>query len=497
MLTQELAATREYLESTIESQEASNEALQSANEEVQSANEELQSTNEELETSKEEIQSTNEELTTVNEELRVRNDELDRANNDLNNLFSSIEMAVVMLWRDLRIRRFTPLAQKAFNILPGDVGRSICDMNLKLDIDNFAQSLAAAVNQGIPRESEVRSQDGRWYLLRIRPYRTQESRIDGATIVLVDIDALAQTQESLRNRVAELAIADRQKNEFLAILAHELRNPLAPLRNAVQILKLSPADVEVSAKARELIERQVKHMSRLVGDLLDAARAQHGQIQLQRELLDLRAIVERAVDMMRPQFDARKQILRVQLAVDPVMIDGDSTRLEQVVSNLLSNAHKYTGDGGIIEVSVGTSEASDTESPQAVVRVSDNGEGIDPDLLPSLFQLFTQADRSLAHSQGGLGIGLSLVRTLVELHGGRVNAYSAGRNRGSEFVLRIPLRANRREETDLDDGALPAVGASPASAARARGGRQPRHSRKHRHDAHDDRPRGQIRGVGT
>jgi two-component system, chemotaxis family, CheB/CheR fusion protein len=460
VLTQELAATREYLESTIESQEASNEALQSANEEVQSANEELQSTNEELETSKEEIQSTNEELTTVNEELRIRNDELDRANNDLNNLFSSIEMAVVMLWRDLRIRRFTPLAQKAFNILPGDVGRSICDMNLKLDIDNFAESLAAAVNQGVPRESEVRSQDGRWYLLRIRPYRTQENRIDGVTIVLVDIDTLAQTQESLRSRVSELAIADRQKNEFLAILAHELRNPLAPLRNAVQILKLSPADVEVSARARELIERQVKHMSRLVGDLLDAARAQHGQIQLQRERLDVRSIVERAVDMMRPQFDARKQILRVQLAVEPVMIDGDPTRLEQVVSNLLSNAHKYTGDGGIIEVSVGTSGASDPESPQAVVRVSDNGEGIDPDLLPSLFQLFTQADRSLAHSQGGLGIGLSLVRTLVELHGGRVNAYSAGRNRGSEFVLRIPLRADRHEEGDLDDGALPAVGAS-------------------------------------
>jgi two-component system CheB/CheR fusion protein len=460
VLTQELAATREYLESTIEAQETSNEALQSANEEVQSANEELQSSNEELETSKEEIQSTNEELTTVNEELRVRNDELDRANNDLINLFSSIEMAVVMLWRDLRIRRFTPLAQKAFNILPGDVGRSICDMNLKLDIDNFAQSLAAAVNQGVPRESEVRSQDGRWYLLRIRPYRTQENRIDGATVVLVDIDALAQTQESLRSRVAELAIADRQKNEFLAILAHELRNPLAPLRNAVQILKLSPADVEVSAKARELIERQVKHMSRLVGDLLDAARAQHGQIQLQRERFDLRTIVERAVDMMRPQFDARKQILSVQLAVEPVMIDGDPTRLEQVVSNLLSNAHKYTGDGGNIEVTVGTSEASDAKSPQAVVRVSDNGDGIDPDLLPSLFQLFTQADRSLAHSQGGLGIGLSLVRTLVELHGGRVSAYSAGRNRGSEFVLQIPLCANRHQEAELDDEALAPVGAS-------------------------------------
>jgi two-component system CheB/CheR fusion protein len=447
VLTQELAATREYLESTIETQEASNEELQSANEEVQSANEELQSTNEELETSKEEIQSTNEELTTVNEELRLRNDELDRANDDLKNLFSSVEMAMVMLWPDLRIRRFTPLAQKILNILPADIGRSIGDINLNLGVDNLMSSLKAAVEQGIGRESEVHNSDGRWYLLRIRPYRTRENTIDGATVVLIDIDALATTQESLRRRVAELAIADRHKNEFLAILAHELRNPLAPLRNAVQILKLSPTDVEVNAKARELIERQVQHMSRLVGDLLDAARAQHGQILLQRERLDLRTIVEHAVDAMRPQFESRKQNLRVQLAVEPVLIDGDSTRLEQVVSNLLSNANKYTGDGGTVEATVGISDPKDGESAEAVVRISDNGEGIDAELLPRLFELFTQADRSLAHAQGGLGIGLSLVRTLVELHGGKVNAYSGGRNRGSEFVMRLPLRTERPAET--------------------------------------------------
>ncbi len=459
VLTQELAATREYLESTIEAQEASNEELQSANEEVQSANEELQSTNEELETSKEEIQSSNEELTTVNEELRVRNDELDRANNDLVNLFSSVEMAVVMLSPDLRIRRFAPLAQNAFNILPSDVGRSICDMNLKLHIDNFQQSLLAAVDRGIGQETEITSRDGRSYLLRIRPYRTAENSIDGVTIVLIDIHTLAQTQENLRKRVAELAIADRHKNEFLAILAHELRNPLAPLRNAVQILKLAPADAEISAKARELIERQVQHMSRLVGDLLDAARAQHGQIQLQRERVDLRMIVERAVDAMRPQFEARKQTLRVQLGKDPVIIDGDSTRLEQVVSNLLSNANKYTGNGGLIEIGVGISDSRDTEESRAIVRVSDNGEGIDPELLPRLFELFTQADRSLAHAQGGLGIGLSLVRTLVELHGGRVNAYSEGRNRGSEFVFRIPLHNEKNAEA-LPNAGTPSLQAT-------------------------------------
>lgn len=457
VLTQELSTTREYLESTIESQEAVNEELQSANEEVQSANEELQSTNEELETSKEEIQSSNEELTTVNEELRLRNDELDRVNNDLNNLFGCIELAVVMLWSDLRIRRFTPLAQKTLNLLATDVGRSICDINLKLPVADLPQLLSAAVAHGTKQEIEVESLEGRWYHLRIRPYRTQENKIDGAVLVLIDIDTLAQTKENLRRRIAELAVADRHKNEFLAILAHELRNPLAPLRNAVQILKLAPVDAAVSAKACELIERQVRHMSRLVGDLLDAARAQHGQIQLQRERLDLRAVVERAVDMMRPLFEARKQDLRVQLALEPVLVDGDPTRLEQVVSNLLSNANKYTGDGGSIEVNVGTSHARENEKPQAIVRVVDNGEGIDLELLPRLFQLFTQADRSLAHSQGGLGIGLSLVRTLVELHGGTVSAHSAGRNSGSEFVLRFPLLADARAEGHAAGTAPPQV----------------------------------------
>ena len=438
MLTQELAATREYLQLTIESQEASNEELQSANEEVQSANEELQSSNEELETSKEEIQSSNEELTTVNEELSVRNDELDRANNDLNNVFSSVQMAVVLLDSELRIRRFTPLAQRTFNIRPSDLGRPIGDINSKLIMEGFAESLAAAVTRGIDHESEVGGEGGVRYLLRVFPYRTQAQTIEGATVILIDINTLAQTQDNLRKRVAELAMADQRRNEFLAILAHELRNPLTPLRNAAQILRTAPADAAVSARALELIERQVKHMSRLVGDLLDAARAQHGQIHLQREPLDLRDVVTRAIETMRPQFDARRQTLRVNVADAPIMIDGDAARIEQIASNILNNANKYTDDGGHIDVAVNASVGQKPGS-HAVIRVADDGEGIDPELLPRLFDLFIQADRSLAHSQGGLGIGLSLVRTLVELHGGSIAAYSEGRGAGSEFTVQLPL----------------------------------------------------------
>ncbi|HEX4153246.1 MAG TPA: ATP-binding protein [Steroidobacteraceae bacterium] len=251
--------------------------------------------------------------------------------------------------------------------------------------------------------------------------------------------ALAQTREALRKRVAELAAADRHKNEFLAILAHELRNPLAPLRNAVQILHRFPGDAVVTAKARDLIDRQVHHMSRLVSDLLEAARAQHGQIKLQTSSLDLRSSIEHVVDLIRPPFDAKHQTLRVTLPEAPVWVQGDATRLEQVFTNLLSNANKYTGERGAVEISL-ESCLSDASTRWAVVRVVDNGQGIDADLVPRLFQLFTQADRSLAHSQGGLGIGLSLVRTLVELHGGRVSVRSGGRDRGSTFEVRIPMR---------------------------------------------------------
>ncbi len=250
--------------------------------------------------------------------------------------------------------------------------------------------------------------------------------------------ALAQVQEALHKRVAELAAADRHRNEFLAILAHELRNPLAPLRNAVQILRRSPADALVVEKARDLIDRQVHQMSRLVSDLLEAARAQNGQIKLQTGLLDLRSTIEHVVELMRPVIAGKHQMLRVTLPEAPVWVEGDATRLEQVFTNLLSNANKYTPERGDIEINL-SAGLFDEAAGCAVVKVIDNGEGIEGELVPRLFELFSQADRSLAHSQGGLGIGLSLVRTLVELHGGRVSMQSGGRGSGSTFEVHIPL----------------------------------------------------------
>jgi two-component system CheB/CheR fusion protein len=209
-LTQELAATREYLQSVIEQQEAANEELQSANEEVQSANEELQSINEELETSKEEIQSSNEELVTVNDELHNRNAELHQSNNDLTNLLSSVQMPIVMLGPDLHIRRFTPMAEKTFNLIRTDVGRPISDIKLNINVPDLEQLVVQVIDTVSAKEQEVQDKQGRWYSLRIRPYRTLENKIDGAVLVLVDVDDLKRAEVSRRSCYSQLFRGQRR-----------------------------------------------------------------------------------------------------------------------------------------------------------------------------------------------------------------------------------------------------------------------------------------------
>jgi len=235
-LTQELAASREYLQSVIEQQEAANEELLSANEEVQSANEELQSINEELETSKEEIQSTNEELATVNEEAQNRNLELGQINNDLVNLLSSVQTTIVMLGRDLRIRRFTPMAEKMLNLIPTDVGRPIGDIKLNLAIPDLEALLVEAIDTVNIKEREVQDRQGRWYSLRIRPYKTLENKIDGAVMMLIDVDTLRRAQEFAENIVETV-------REPLLVLDADLRVWRAN-RSFYQTFKVTAAETE-------------------------------------------------------------------------------------------------------------------------------------------------------------------------------------------------------------------------------------------------------------
>jgi len=236
----------------------------------------------------------------------------------------------------------------------------------------------------------------------------------------------------VRARADELAEVNRHKDEFLAMLSHELRNPLAPILNAVQLLRLQAGASAHQQQAHTIIERQVGQLVHLVDALLEVSRISTGTIHLQRQQLDMRTIVECGVETVRALIDQQRHTLDVRLPPAPIWIDGDSTRLEQVVVNLLNNAAKYTHEGGRIWLSL------QQEGNEAVLQVRDSGVGIAPELMPRIFDLFTQAERSLARSQGGLGIGLSLVQRLVEMHGGKVAASSVV-GQGSQFVVRLPL----------------------------------------------------------
>ena len=254
-------------------------------------------------------------------------------------------------------------------------------------------------------------------------------------------DELATTNLALRGEIAErarieqqLKQADRHKDEFLAMLAHELRNPLAPIRNAVQIMQRKCLEDPQLVWTREVIERQLASLTRLVDDLLDVSRITRGKINVSRDPLELGAVLAGAIETVQPLIAERKHHLEVDIPDPGVTLEGDLTRLTQVVGNILANAAKYTEDGGRITLS------GRTDGAVVEIRVRDTGLGIPPDQLPRIFELFTQVERTDARTRGGLGIGLALVRRLVELHGGSVSASSEGPGRGSEFLVRLPRR---------------------------------------------------------
>jgi signal transduction histidine kinase len=279
--------------------------------------------------------------------------------------------------------------------------------------------------------------------------------------VLVQLASLAAVALENVRLVHELREADRRKDEFLAMLAHELRNPLAPIRNALEILRLRGRDRRAAAReAWDMVERQTEQLSRLVDDLLDVSRITRGKITLQRAPVEVAEVVRRAVETSRPLIEARRHTLQVQLPPRPLWVEGDLTRLAQVVLNLLNNAAKYTDEGGQLSVAVEAPAEGNGWPAEVVIRVRDTGMGIRPEMLPRVFDLFTQADRTLDRAQGGLGIGLTLVRRLVQMHGGRVEAHSEGPGKGSEFMVRLPLyRGPLPEPDDSGDGA--AVAAPP------------------------------------
>jgi PAS domain S-box-containing protein len=294
-----------------------------------------------------------------------------------------------------------------------------------------------------------------------------EERVEARTMELLEVNSALHAEierrerleHELRSKAEALLEADRRKDEFLSMLAHELRNPLAPILTAAEMIRHATRGDTTVERCRSVIDRQARNLARLVDDLLDVSRITRGAITLQKKLVDLGSVVHSAVDAARPLVDAGRHELIVTCPATPVYVLADPTRLEQILVNLLNNAAKYTMPGGKIRFSVDSSDGDVT------VRVEDNGVGMPPDLLPRVFDLFVQGNRSLDRAQGGLGIGLTLVKSLVTMHGGAVEARSDGVGRGSELVVRLPL-ANSEAGTGVAKASAPIPGMTASDEAR-------------------------------
>ena len=298
------------------------------------------------------------------------------------------------------------------------------------DRANVAADWRKAIASGQPFVSEhrIRGKDGsyRWFVARAAPVRNDDGTIRRWCGTAIDIDSQKRAEEALRQ-------SDKRKDEFLGMLAHELRNPLAPIRNALHVMSHPGGDSNALLQAQEMAERQFVHMTRLIDDLLDISRISQGKVRLQKLPVDLRELLQRTCATWQPFFDSSHQRLTVSLGSQPVLVHGDPVRLEQVFSNLLSNANKFTPSGGFVSVDLQQTDST------CVVAISDNGIGIDAELIPHVFELFVQGDNSLDRTKGGLGIGLTLVQKLVELHDGQVAAVSAGAAQGSVFRVQMPV----------------------------------------------------------
>jgi PAS domain S-box-containing protein len=346
---------------------------------------------------------------------------------------------------DLDHARRTPVAEFFF---PEDQARVINEF--------FPRVLATGHGEIEVRFRHFKTGEARWMAYKVLTIPDASGRPAAIATVSQDVTERKRLEDSLRRLAIDLSEADRRKNEFLAMLAHELRNPLAPISNAARALRLGAGDRDAVRSASEMLERQVGLMSRLVDDLLDMSRITRGKIELRRERIELATVVHQAVEAARALYRSLNHELVVTLPPHPVYLDADPARLAQAIGNLLSNAAKFTDKGGRIRLTVAH------EDGQAVMRVEDNGIGIAAEHLERIFEMFAQLDTSLERSRDGLGIGLTLVKTLVEMHGGSIEVHSEGVGRGSRFVVRLPVMTGAVEAVPVPPAAAPA----PAVARR-------------------------------
>ncbi len=585
---EELTATRDYLQALTEEHQQTNEALLSTNEELMSANEELQSMNEELETAKEELQSTNEELTTVNDELQNRNQELGQTNNDLINVLSSVEIPIVILDADRRIRRFTPGVKDFLNVLPVDVGRPIDEIRANVAIEALDTQIAEVIDTITLKEFEVQDRGLRWHRMQIRPYKTLENKIEGVVMSFVDIDPLKravaeaewardyasslveavqvplvvldeniivlsanpafyelfgelsadteghslyalgfgqwdtpETRSALAHVLAQgvrfqnmeltldfprlgmrtvslsaravgsgaprilLAIEDitrraraeveriallhqtssakeeaeranKAKDLFLASLSHDLRTPLSSLLLQAQLLGRGATDAEKTIRIAQRMERGVKMQAKLIDDLLDVSRIASGKLKIDLRAVDLGAIIQSSIEVAGPTAERKGIELRSFLEKSAGQVMGDALRLQQLFINLLTNAIKFTDKGGRVTIT----SSPDSAGRHLRVAITDTGIGIKAESLSRVFDRFTQLDTPVSVTNGGLGLGLAIVRQLAEAHGGTVKAESPGEGKGSTFTVRLPLAQHSQRSASAAKVAAADSGAS-------------------------------------
>ena len=386
------------------------------------------------------------------ERLRVEKD-LRESERRLSQTLESISDGVVTLDSSWCFTYANPTAERILGHPQGELlGQNVWELFPEMAGSHLERDFRRVLAEKISLEVEGSNPRTQHYFSnRVYP------GLDGGLVIYFhDTTQRRRAQEVQRE-------ADRRKDEFLATLAHELRNPLAPIRNAATLLlRRSPMDPQLKWGA-EIINRQVRHMSRLLEDLLDVSRISRNRLELRREWIDLSSAIASAVETSRPLIDEQRQALTVNLPAGPVYIDADPVRLAQVFSNLLNNAAKYTESGGHLWL------AAEVSGTSVTISVKDDGIGMEQEMLPHLFEIFWQASPALQRSQGGLGVGLSLARGIVELHGGKIEARSDGLGRGSEFIVHLPVvRDATRVEVERVDELPVAISQTPADHRRRR-----------------------------
>jgi two-component system CheB/CheR fusion protein len=437
-LEDELKETRAHLAATSEEHEATIEELRASNEELQSITEEQRAVAEELEASKEELQSINEELRTINQEHRIRNEELAQVNSDLINLIDSTDIGTVFLDRDLHIRRYTPPAAQVFNLVATDVGRPLSHVTHRLDYRDLEDDVRGVLKTLTRLEREVPTSDGRWFAVRLSPYRSVQDTIDGVVLTLVDITAAkhaAIEREALLKRVEEASTA---KSNFIGAMSHEFRTPLNAILGYAEILRegaVGPLTSDQSAKL-ERISDNARHLAHMVDEILASARGDSVDIVVEREPIDLAALVREGVRSIESLAVAKGLALSVDVPEGSTTVVTDGSKLRHILTNLLGNAIRYTDRGRV-------SVRARLDAKTVMLEIQDTGIGIAPEHLEQIFERFWQVDKSNTNLRGGTGLGLVVTRDLARALGGDVEVQSE-LARGSLFRVRLPRDSTPR-----------------------------------------------------